>query len=144
MHMSIQCLFVCLSKKICVGRIGITPSLKKLPNLLHTAKFFAKEQVSTKAQEINTTKKKPFLSSTDSHEISCHSIASQNPILWLVNLLNSICPCVARWHQFVLLHKTKDFWNSMFETLKKLESHLAIALCDSYASLGLATSHTYL
>ena len=32
----------------------------------------------------------------------------------------------------------------MFETLKKLESHLAIALCDSYASLGLATSHTYL
>ena len=34
-------LFVCLSKKICVGGIGITPSLKKLPNLLHTAKFFA-------------------------------------------------------------------------------------------------------
>ena len=33
---------------------------------------------------------------------------------------------------------------SMFETLKKLESHLAVALCDSYASLGLATSHAYL
>ena len=32
----------------------------------------------------------------------------------------------------------------MFETLKKLESYLAVALCDSYASLSLATSHTYL
>ena len=32
----------------------------------------------------------------------------------------------------------------MFETLKKLESHLAVALCDSYASLNLAASHTYL
>ena len=26
----------------------------------------------------------------------------------------------------------------MFETLKKLESHLAIALCDSYASFELS------
>ena len=31
----------------------------------------------------------------------------------------------------------------MIETLKKLEPHLAIALCDFYASLSLATSYVY-
>ena len=37
--------FVRLFKqKNCVGRIGITPNLKKLPNLLHTAKVFANHE----------------------------------------------------------------------------------------------------
>lgn len=95
-----------------------------LPNFLP----ILKEQVSTKTKEINTTKKKPFLRSTDSHEISCHSIASQKPILWLVKLLNSICPCVARWHQSLFfftkrkIFETLDVWNPQ-------EARIALGCC---------------